>query len=105
MGGPLMETAVLSEITKALTHRGVDPRLYYWRTSAGSEVDILMETGEKLVPIDVKLSATPRPSMAASIKIFRKDFKNRVLPGYLIHPGDVRLPLGEQVTALPFYAL
>lgn len=105
MGGPLMETAVLSEITKALTHRGVDPRLYFWRTSAGSEVDIVVETGEKLVPIEVKLSATPRPSMASSIKIFRKDFKDRVLPGYLIHPGDVRLPLGEQVTALPFYDL
>jgi uncharacterized protein len=105
MGGPLMETAVLSEITKALTHRGVDPRLYFWRTSAGSEVDIVVETGEKLVPIEVKLSATPRPSMAASIKIFRKDFKDRVLTGYLIHPGDVRLPLGEEVTALPFYDL
>lgn len=105
MGGPLMETAVLSEITKALTHRGVDPRLYFWRTSAGSEVDIVVETGEKLVPVEVKLSATPRPSMAASIKTFRKDFKDRVLPGYLIHPGDVRLPLGEQVTALPFYDL
>ena len=105
MGGPLMETAVLSEITKALTHRGVNPRLYFWRTSAGSEVDIVVETGEKLVPIEVKLSATPRPSMASSIKTFKKDFKNRVLPGYLIHPGDVRLPLGEHVTALPFYDL
>jgi hypothetical protein len=105
MGGPLMETAVLSEITKALTHRGVDPRLYFWRTSAGSEVDIVVETGEELVPIEVKLSATPRPSMAASIKTFKKDIKDRVLPGYLIHPGDVRLPLGEQVTALPFYDL
>lgn len=105
MGGPLMETAVLSEITKALTHRGVDPRLYFWRTSAGSEVDIVVETGEKLVPIEVKLSSTPRPSMASSIKIFKKDFKDRVLPGYLIHPGDIRLPLGEQVTALPFFDL
>jgi predicted AAA+ superfamily ATPase len=105
MGGPLMETAVLSEITKALTHRGIDPRLYFWRTSAGSEVDMVVETGEKLVPIEVKLSATPRPPMASSIKIFRKDFKDRVLPGYLIHPGDIRLPLGEQVTALPFYDL
>lgn len=105
MGGPLMETAVLSEITKALTHRGVDPRLYFWRTAAGSEVDIVVETGEKLVPIEVKLSATPRPSMASAIKIFSKDFKDRVLPGYLIHPGDVRLPLGEGVTALPFYDL
>jgi predicted AAA+ superfamily ATPase len=105
MGGPLMETAVLSEIAKALTHRGIDPRLYFWRTSAGVEVDIVVETGGKLVPIEVKLSATPRPSMASSIKIFRKDFGDQALPGYLIHPGDIRLPLGEQVTAWPYFDL
>jgi predicted AAA+ superfamily ATPase len=71
----------------------------------GSEVDIVVETGKKLVPIEVTLSATPRPYIASSIKTFMKDFKDRVQPGYLIHPGDVRLPLGEQVTSLPFYDL
>jgi predicted AAA+ superfamily ATPase len=105
MGGPLMETAVLSEITKALTHRGIDPQLYFWRTSAGVEVDIVVDTGGKLVPIEVKLSATPRPAMASSIKIFQKDFGDQALPGYLIHPGDVRLPLGEHVTSWPFFDL
>ena len=105
MGGPLMETAVLSEITKALTHRGIDPQLYFWRTSAGVEVDIVVDTGGKLVPIEIKLSATPRPTMASSIKIFQKDFGDQALPGYLIHPGDVRLPLGEHVTSWPFFDL
>jgi hypothetical protein len=43
--------------------------------------------------------------MASSIKIFRKDFGDQALPGYLIHPGDVRLPLGEHVTSWPFFDL
>ena len=102
MGGPIMETAVLSEIVKTLTHRGQDPQVYFWRTSTGTEVDIVIETGGKLVPIEVKLSATPRPSMAASIKTFREDFGDKAMPGYVVHPGDVRLPLGSNVTALPF---
>ncbi|MFH2219152.1 MAG: ATP-binding protein [Pseudomonadota bacterium] len=102
MGGPIMETAVLSEIVKTLTHRGQNPQIYFWRTSAGTEVDIVIETGNKLVPIEVKLSATPRPSMAASIKTFREDFGDKVVPGYVVHPGDIRLPLGSNVTALPF---
>ena len=63
MGGPIMETAVLAEIVKSLTHRGMDPRVYFWRTSAGAEVDIVVEADGKLVPIEVKLSATPRPAM------------------------------------------
>lgn len=102
MGGAIMETAVLSEIVKALTHRGVEPQVYFWRTIAGTEVDIVVETGGKLVPIEVKLSATPRPAMASAIKIFRKDLGDKARPGYVVHPGDITLPLGPGVTALPF---
>jgi predicted AAA+ superfamily ATPase len=105
MGGAIMETAVLSEIVKTLTHRGIDPQIYFWRTMAGTEVDIVIETGEKLVPIEVKLSATPRPIMASAVKTFQKDLKDKTMPGYVVHPGDVILPLGSGVTALPFARL
>jgi predicted AAA+ superfamily ATPase len=105
MGGAILETAVLSEIVKTLTHRGVDPQVYFWRTSSGTEVDIVVEAAGMLVPIEVKLSTTPRPAMASSIKTFQEDFGDRAMPGYVIHPGDVRLPLGSNVTALPFAGL
>jgi uncharacterized protein len=105
MGGAIMETAVLTEIVKTLTHKGIDPQIYFWRTSTGSEVDIIVEISGKLVPIEVKLSATPRPAMAGSIKSFQADFAKRALSGYIIHPGNVRIPMGGNVTALPFSEL
>jgi predicted AAA+ superfamily ATPase len=105
MGGAIMETAVVSEIVKTLTHHGADPQIFFWRTMAGTEVDIIIETDGKLVPIEVKLSATPRSSMASAIKTFRKDVGDKALPGYVVHPGDVTLPLGSSVTALPFTKL
>ncbi len=105
MAGAIMETAVLSEIFKTLTHRGIDPRIFFWRTVAGTEVDFLVESGEKLVPIEVKLSATPHPAMASAIKTFQNDFQDKAMPGYVIHPGDVMLPLGSGVVALPFAKL
>ena len=105
LGGAIMETAVVGEIVKTLTHRGMDPRIFFWRTTAGAEVDIVVETQGRLVPIEVKLSATPRPAMAGPIRRFHKDFGERTMPGYVVHPGDVRLPLGEGVTALPFAEL
>ena len=61
-----------------------------------------MAAGPKLVPIEVKLSATPRPAMAAAVKTFQKDFGSKVMAGYVVHPGDITLPLGPGVTALPF---
>jgi predicted AAA+ superfamily ATPase len=105
MGGAIMETAVLSEIVKTLLHRGIEPKVYFWRTSTGSEVDILVETGRKLVPIEVKLSSTPKPAMAGGIRAFNEDMGGQAAPGYVIHPGDSRLPLGRGVTGLPFAVL
>jgi len=102
MGGAIFETAVIAELVKSHLHRGEDAEIYFWRTSSGVEVDILIEANGKLIPIEVKLSATPRPRMAASIERLRNDLGKRVLPGYIVHPGDVRLPLGKGVVALPF---
>ena len=105
MGGAIMETVVLSEIVKTLTHSGIAPQIYFWRTSAGSEVDIVVERYGRLIPVEVKLSATPRPAMAATIKSFQKDFGSQAMPGYVVHPGKIKLPLGSKVTALPFTEL
>ncbi|MBN2291423.1 MAG: ATP-binding protein [Pirellulales bacterium] len=105
MGGAILETAVLSEIMKTITHRGIDPQVYFWRTIAGTEVDFVIETGGKVVPIEVKLSATPRPAMAWAIKTMRNDLGDKALPGYVVHPGNVKLPLGQGITGLPFAEL
>jgi hypothetical protein len=105
MGGAIFETAVLSEIVKTMVHRGEDPQVFFWRTAAGAEVDILAATGGRLIPIEVKLSATPRPAMAAVIKAFQRDFPDQAAPGYVVHPGDITLPLANKVTALPFAQL
>ena len=65
----------------------------------------MVETEGKLVPMEVKLSATPRPAMASTVKTFQKDFGKQATPGYMVHPGDTVLPLGSGVTALPFAGL
>ena len=101
MAGPVLEAAVIAEIIKILTHRGEEPRIYFWRTSTGEEVDIILESGGKLIPIEVKSSATPKPAMGKQIRSFRENLGDMAMPGYLIHPGDIRLPLGDGVTALP----
>lgn len=105
MGGAILETAVLSEIVRTLTHRGVEARVFFWRTTAGTEVDFVVETRGRLIPIEVKLSGTPRARMASAIRTFQADLGDVAGPGYVVHPGDLELPLGPGVTALPFSAL
>lgn len=105
MGGAIFENLVISDLYKTYLHGGEEPAMYYWRTVAGSEVDVIIETQSGLVPLEIKLSQTPRLEMAKELHAFQRDFKENALPGYVIYPGNTVLPLGEGVTALPLNRL
>jgi predicted AAA+ superfamily ATPase len=102
LAGAIFETAVVAEVIRTLTHRGREPRVHFWRTSAGSEVDLLVEDGLRLLPVEAKSSATPRPAMASGIAALRRDLGARAARGYVVHAGDVELPLGPDAVAWPF---
>jgi uncharacterized protein len=105
LGGPIFETAALLQIVKAFFNHGEEPRIHFWRTAAGVEVDLVVEAGGKLIPIEVKLFATPRPAMANGIRAFQEDLGEKAGQGFVIHPGEIRLPLVRRVVALPFAEL
>jgi hypothetical protein len=81
MVGAIFETAVLSEIIKTISHRGQYPQVYLWRTAAEAEVDIVVAEGGRLIPLETKLSAQPRPTMARHLKVFQKDLEDHATPG------------------------
>jgi len=101
VAGAIFETAVLAELVKALRGRGLDPEVYFWRTSTGTEVGFVVDTGSALVPIEVKASATPRPAMAAGVAAFRNLLGAKTAPLYVVHAGDICLPLTPGVTGPP----
>jgi predicted AAA+ superfamily ATPase len=102
LAGAIFETAVLSEILKTFFHRGEEPEVYFWRTSTGSEVDFIVHTDGKLIPIEVKVSATLQPAMADGIRAFQKDLGKKSDTGFVIHPGESRLPLAPRIVGIPF---
>jgi predicted AAA+ superfamily ATPase len=63
--GPLIENLVISEVAKT-----TDATLRYWRTTAGAEVDLLVQHPDRLVPIEVKSTALRRPSMSRGFRSF-----------------------------------
>lgn len=102
MGGAIFETSILSEIRKTFLNSGEEPRIYFWRTTSGWEVDFVVEWEGKLIPIEAKTSATPNTGMAKGIRIFQDEYGDRAAPGWVIHSGDITLPLGSGSIALPF---
>lgn len=105
LGGAIVETAVVSEVVKSALNAGVDPQIYFWRTSHGTEVDIVIDRQGRLVPIEVKQSATPRPLMSAGILAFLEDYSSKADRGWVVHLGNSTLPLAPNVTAIPFTEL
>ncbi len=58
MRGALFETWVVSELLKYRYNQGKRSNLYFWRDKTGNEIDILLEQGEKLFPIEIKSGQT-----------------------------------------------
>jgi len=105
MSGAIMETAVVSEVYRRITHSGQEPVLYFWRTASGIEVDLLVDSGKNLIPIEIKSTATLNSNMAKSIEIFLKDMGQIAQQGYVVYTGDLILPLSKNIVSLPFTRL
>lgn len=102
--GPLFEAAVLGQIHRLLIHHGEASRLCFWRTAAGHEVDFVIEDGQRLIPIEAKLTATPTPRDAAAIEAFQALFPKRAAKGFVVCLCRERFPLTRTVDAVPLGA-
>ena len=56
--GNIFETFIVAELMKARLNRGERPNLYFWRDSNGNEVDVVIEHGQKLMPVEIKSGRT-----------------------------------------------
>lgn len=70
--GAIFETYVISEMIKTCMNAGIEPPLYYWRDSQGHEVDLIVEDGETLFPVEIKSGQTVNGSMFDGLDYWRK---------------------------------
>jgi predicted AAA+ superfamily ATPase len=102
--GPIFEAAVLGQLLRLFVHRGETPRLYFWRTAKGHEVDFVVELGSALIPIEAKLTATPSVRDAAAIERFQSLFGSKVRRGMVVCLSSQAFPLSPTADAVPFGA-
>ncbi|MDD4818257.1 MAG: ATP-binding protein [Victivallaceae bacterium] len=70
--GAIFETYIVSETVKTCMNSGIEPPLYYWRDSQGHEVDLMIEDGESLFPVEIKSGQTVNSSMFEGLDYWRK---------------------------------
>ncbi len=70
--GPLFESWVVAELLKARFHRGLGSNLFFWRDRSGHEVDVLIEQGMTLIPVEIKSGQTVAQDFFRAIEGWRQ---------------------------------
>jgi uncharacterized protein len=104
-GGAHLENLVLHDLLAWRDARIERAELGYWRTSIGEEVDFVIETGGKLLPIEVKSTARPRLSDSAHLRTFRAEYGKKARAGLLLHTGNTIEWLAPDVLAAPWWRI
>ncbi len=89
--GAIFESYVHSELSKNFLNQGLESDLYFWQDSAGHEIDILVEQGDDLVPIEIKSGQTISSDYFKSIDLWRKLAGDAEHPAALVYAGDKTL--------------
>jgi len=102
MWGHMFESFVFAEILKSYYNDGiVKPPLYYYRDADKNEIDLLIEDGDTLHPIEIKTSSDPGKSMVSAFRCLNDNKVKQVGAGAVICLAKERLPLTEGVWILP----
>lgn len=102
--GALFESAVVLELVKQAQTMKTPPIFYHYRRHSGAEIDLLVEWNGVWFPVEIKSSATVRPTDATSIGIFREEVGAGAGPGLIVYAGREPLRLTEDCLAVPFDA-
>jgi predicted AAA+ superfamily ATPase len=86
--GAVFESWVVSEAIKNFVHRGVEPDVYFWRDSAGHEVDLVIEMGNDLIAVEIKSGQTFSSDFLDGLKYWRSLPGNDKAPIALVYGGD-----------------
>lgn len=103
--GEHLENLVLADLLAWRDGQVPAPEVLYWRTATNREVDFVIETGDRLLAIEVKTATAPRLADIAGLRLFQDEYPERCVGGLLLHGGDETQWMAEGVLAAPWWRL
>ncbi len=92
--GASWEGFVIEQILRMLPNH-IQP--YFYRTGAGSEIDLLLVKANNFIPIEIKFSLTPKPTKGFYIAMDDLNCEK----GYIVYLGDEMYPISDKIMTLP----
>lgn len=103
--GNIFETFIISELYKRVYHTGEKPSFYFWRDKTGNEIDLIVDIGSKLLPIEIKASKTYSPELKTNIFSWLNLKNNTSEKGFVIYRGEEVIGKRSAVSVIPWWDL
>ena len=102
--GGLYENLFVLEILKHRLNYGKRPELFFYRDTNGNEVDLVIKKGRTLVPVEIKLTATPTARHLEPINRFKKIAGNDAAEsGLLVCRVNKKMQMPSNNIAVPWH--
>ena len=100
--GAILESFVVAELTKSFAAQRRDAPLYFWRDATGHEVDVLIDSGGRVIPVEVKSGQTVAADAVDGLVWWTSISGNPNRGGVLVHGGTERFEF-KGVRVLPWF--
>jgi len=102
--GALFETFVVSEFLKERFNQGMPSNLFYWRDSKGLEIDLLIESADKLMAVEIKSGQTIAADFFFAIKKWLALTEHPEASAWLVYGGNKNV-VNDNISVVPWKEL
>ena len=103
VAGEHLENLVLLDLLVWRDGQAPAPEVLFWRTTTDREVDFVVESGGRLLAIEVKAAATPGLADTRGLRLFHEEYRDRFAGALLLHGGRATQWLAEGVLGVPWW--
>jgi predicted AAA+ superfamily ATPase len=83
------------ELFKYGYNSGRDPKFYFFRDTNGHEVDLIMQKGSNLIPIEIKSSRTYSTAFLEGLEFFHRTAEKKAKSGFIVYQGEASQKIKE----------
>jgi predicted AAA+ superfamily ATPase len=101
--GSLFENLVIVDFLKKRYNAGKSNNLFFWRDNVGNEIDLLIENGNQLLPVEIKSGQTITNEYFKGISFWSK--MTQTEGGIVVYGGDMMQKRSNSITVVPLKAI
>lgn len=98
--GALFENLIVLELVKSRYNMAKLNNLFFWRDHKGNELDVLIDNGSSLIPIEIKSGKTITNEFFKGLKYWQK--LSGLDAGYVVYSGSEIQNRSDELKVLPY---